>query len=53
MAGGTGQGPSLPGVSTTLTLTPLDDRGREILDQLEASTTLPFRLNDRTGARSY
>ena len=46
-------GPSLPGVSTTLTLTPLDGRGREILDQLEAGTTPPFRLYDRTGARSY
>ncbi len=59
MAGGTGQGPSLPrrvddpDVSTTLTLTPLDGRGREILDRLETSSTLPFRLNDLTGARSY
>ena len=35
-------GPSLPGVSTTLTLTPLDDRGREILDQLEAIAIEPF-----------
>ena len=45
-------GPSLLGVSTTLTLTPPDDRGREILVQLEAGTT-PFRWSDRTGARSY
>jgi hypothetical protein len=36
-------------VTTTLTLTPLDARGREILDQLEASTTPAFRWNDRTG----
>ena len=40
-------------MSTTLTLTPLDDRGREILDRLEAVTTPPFRWDDRTGARSY
>jgi hypothetical protein len=40
-------------VSTTLTLTPLDDRGREILDRLEASATPAFRWSDRTGARSY
>jgi hypothetical protein len=46
-------GPSLLGVSTTLTLTPLNDRGRELLDQLDASATPPFRYNDRTGARSY
>ena len=46
-------GPSLPDVPTTLTLTPLDDRGREILDQIEASAIPPFRWNDRTGARSY
>ena len=46
-------GPSLPGVSTTVTLTPRDNRGREILDQLEASSIPPFRYNDRTGARSY
>ena len=46
-------GSSLLGVSTTLTLTPLDDRGREILDRLEASTTPPFRWYDRPGARSY
>jgi hypothetical protein len=40
-------------VSTTLALTPLDDRGREILDQLEADATPPFRWSERTGARSY
>ena len=40
-------------MSTTVTFTPLDDRGREIIDQLEASATPPFRHNDRTGARSY
>jgi hypothetical protein len=40
-------------VSTTVTFTPLDDRGREILDQLEARTTPAFRWSDRTGARSY
>ena len=40
-------------MSTTLSVTPLDDRGREILDRLEASATPPFRWNDRTGARSY
>ena len=46
-------GRSLPGVSTTVKLTPLDDRGRELLDRLEAGTTPPFRWDDRTGARSY
>ena len=46
-------GPNLPGVSTTLTLTPLDDRGREILNRFEAGATTPFRYSDRTGARSY
>jgi hypothetical protein len=40
-------------MSTTPTLTPLDDRGREILDQLEADATPPFRWSERTGARSY
>ena len=40
-------------MSTTLTLTPLDDRGREILDQLEADAPPPFRWSERTGARSY
>ena len=40
-------------MSTTLTLTPLDDRGREILDRLEASAIPPFRWNEYTGARSY
>ncbi len=40
-------------MSTTVTLTPLDDRGREILDELEAIATPPFRWSDRTGARSY
>ena len=40
-------------MSTTLTLTPRDDRGREILDQLEASSTPPFRTSERTGERSY
>jgi hypothetical protein len=40
-------------MSTTLTLTPLDDRGTEILDELEAVATPPFRWCSRTGARSY
>ena len=40
-------------MSTTLTLTPLDDRGREILDQLEADSPMPFRWSERTGERSY
>ena len=39
-------------VSTTVTLTPLTDRGREILDQLEAEATPAFRWSERTGARS-
>jgi hypothetical protein len=39
-------------VSTTVTLIPLDDRGREI-DQLEATAPAAFRWSDRTGARSY
>jgi hypothetical protein len=40
-------------MSTTLTLTPRDDCGREILDQFEADATPPFRWSERTGARSY
>ena len=40
-------------MSTTLTLTPRDDRGREILDQLEAGSMAPFRWSERTGERSY
>ena len=40
-------------MSTTLTFTPFDDRGREILDRLEQTSTPPFRTNLGTGARSY
>jgi len=40
-------------VSTTLTLTPLNDRGAKILDELEADSVPPFRWNLSTGARSY
>ena len=40
-------------MSTTLTLTPLDDRGREILDEREAGGPMPFRWIERTGERSY
>ena len=40
-------------MSTTLTLTPLDDRGREILDQFESGAAQPFRSDRRTGARAY
>ena len=46
-------GPSLPDVSTTVTLSRRDDRGREILDRLEPSAIPPFRWSDWTGARSY
>lgn len=38
---------------STLILTPRDDRGVEILDEMERETPAPFRWNDRTGARSY
>jgi hypothetical protein len=41
------------GVSTSLTLTPLDERGTELLDELERAHTPPFLWDDRTGARSY
>jgi hypothetical protein len=40
-------------MSTTLTLTPLDDRGTEILDQLKAASIPPFQWDGRTGARCY
>jgi hypothetical protein len=40
-------------VSTTLILTPLDDRGIEILNALEAEATLSFRTNLNTGVRSH
>jgi hypothetical protein len=39
--------------TTTVTFTPLDDRGGEILDRLEAEATPPFHWDGRTGARSY
>lgn len=42
-----------PVVSSTLILTPKDDRGIAILDELERETPAPFRVNTRTGARSY
>ena len=38
---------------TTLTLTPSDERGTEILDELEAKSVPPFRWNLSTGVRSY
>lgn len=38
--------------STTLVLTPLDDRGVQILDALD-ELTMPFARNLKTGARSY
>jgi hypothetical protein len=35
-------------------LTPLTDRGAELLDELERRTEfLPFKTNDRTGSRTY
>jgi len=40
-------------VTTTLTLTPSDKRGKQILDDLEAESFPPFRWNLNTGARSY
>jgi hypothetical protein len=34
--------------------TPLDDRGREILDELEQQTHLgPYRTKEQTGERDY
>ena len=40
-------------MSTTATFTPRDDRGVELLDELEREAPAPFRLNLDTGARSY
>ena len=51
--GGAAAGSSLPDVSTTVTLIPLDNLGRRILDRLDANTVPPYRWNHKTGARSY
>ena len=40
-------------MSTTLTFKPLTDRGLEILDRLEKTSTPAFRTDLGTGARSY
>lgn len=40
-------------VSSTLILTPKDNRGVEIMDELETKAIPPFRWNTATGARSY
>ena len=52
-AAGAARGPTLPDVSTTVTLIPLDDLGRRILDRLEQSAPPAYRWNHPTGARSY
>jgi hypothetical protein len=36
-----------------MTLTPLDDRGTAILDELETDAPPPFRWDLKTGARPY
>ena len=40
-------------MSTTVTFRPLDDRGVEILDELEVNSVPPCRWSLNTGARSY
>jgi hypothetical protein len=40
-------------VTTTATFTPRDDRGVELLDELEREAPPAFRWNLSTGARSY
>src|SRR4051812_41528821 len=40
-------------VKATLTLTPLDARGTEILGELERTAPPPFQWDGRTGGRSY
>lgn len=41
-------------MAAQITLQPHDDRGREILDELEQETgELPFRTNNATGSREY
>ena len=43
----------MPKTTTTVTIRPLDERGIEILDALDANTTPAFRWNLTTGQRSY